>query len=507
MRYLQEDQNIDGGFGGSPGTQSSPGFTAWVSIALAAAGINPQIQRKPGGGDAYSFLLAHAGQMSYTTDLERELLVVDAAGASPHDFAGVDLVARILERELPEPAAGGIAFPHEAGSKRPGMNDTIFAVLALSPIHELAVQAAVQQASTWIEHEQNANGSWPDVCPKTAPGCSPLGKEPQGESDMTAAALEALNAAGRHGTAAQAQALTFLHTMQDAAEGGFVERPGEAEANVGSTAWAVQGLWAAGVNPEDWKPGGIDPLMYIESMQQPDGHVRWRAKQELNGVWMTAYSGPALFGEPLPITPVSVDLPIAAPAKSGTGGEGAQSGAGVDAGGGGEGAPLFSRPQPGSRGQTAGGARVLASKAHRRAQARGRRRRNPGRPRRGAVPTLAAEMADPAKQTPVGEGASEAGSGTRGAPAKAGTGGGAAKQGHLSTPPAPARLEARGQHEVRGIPIASSASDALEPGAPGLHGAGQRTASSVLAIAIAGFALMLVLGGATVERSRPQVVP
>jgi hypothetical protein len=506
--YLQNDQNKDGGFGGEPGEKSDPGFTAWVSLALAASGVNPRDQRRPekGAATAYGYLTEEAAKnLTHeapnheipTTDVERELLVVDATGTSPHDFGGVDLVAKILERELQEPEVGGVAFPHENGTQAASMNDTIFAVLALAPVHEAAAEAAVQQATTWIEHEQNKNGSWPALCPRTVGGCTNDGKDPEGEADMTGAAIEALNVAGRHGTNAQNKGLEYLNNAQNPAEGGFTEQLGlresdadsSLEANVGSTAWVVQGLWAAGENPEDWKPGGVDPLTYIESMQQPDGHVRWKRGQELNGVWMTAYSGPAMAGVPLPIpAPACTCLPPeeagALGAGAGAGGEGAQSDDGVDAGGGGNGAPLFSRPQPQSKGHTPGGARVLASRAARRK----RERRNPGASRESPVPTLEKEAPN-AKPTPSIDAASFT-------------------KGRLSLPP-PGGAAARGGHEVTGVPIGSLAAykTALEPGAPGLHSGGQRPSSPVLAIAIATVALLLALGGSAVERSRPRVAP
>lgn len=81
------------------------------------------------------------------------------------------------------------------------------------------------------------------------------------------------------------------------------------------------------------------------------------------------------------------------------------------------------------------------------------------------------------------------------------------EKGCLSIPPAPTKPAARDQREVSGIPIGSLDSDVLEPGAPGLHSAGQRPTSLVLALAIAALALALALGGAALERSRLQVTP
>ncbi len=62
IRYLQEAQSPDGGFGGASGAESGQGFSAWVALALAAAGVNPQDQAKPGGVDAYGFLVRHFRQ-------------------------------------------------------------------------------------------------------------------------------------------------------------------------------------------------------------------------------------------------------------------------------------------------------------------------------------------------------------------------------------------------------------------------------------------------------------
>jgi hypothetical protein len=523
VEYLQNDQNKDGGFGGEPGQQSEPGFTAWVALALAASGVNPRDQSRPERhavtvfdyltGEAAQKLARNEGHGTATTDFERELLVVDASGTSPQSFGGVDLVARILERELQETEVGGIAFPHEYGSHSAGMNDTIFAVIALSAVHEPAAEAAVQQATTWIEREQNKDGSWPTTCPKTVGSCTNFGKQPEGEADMTAAAIEALNAAGRHNTNAQAKGLEYLQRTQNPSEGGFTEQLGShtsdadssLEANIGTTAWVVQAIWAAGQNPEDWKPGGVDPLSYIESMQQPDGHVRWKRSEELNGVWMTAYSGTALPGATLPISaPPYIPLPPEEPEASGSGGEGVQSGSGVNAGGGGNGAPLFSRPQRGSKGHAPGGARVLASKAAH--NKRAHHRRNPGPPRRGTVPTLKTEAAG-AESLPVGRADAEGDSpGASGHTTKRGTGTGARSR--LSLAPATTGAAANGQ-QVTGLPIGSLAAykTALEPGAPGLHGAGQEPGSPVLAIAIAALVLILALAGSAVERSRPQVTP
>ena len=247
VRFLQEDQNKDGGFGGEAGSPSDPDISSWVALALAAASVNPHDQKKPGGKDVYTYLAEHAGELRLTTDFERALLVVDATEYPPRPLGGVNLVEGILESRLPNGS-----FTHEAGGANPGMNDTIFAILALAPIKEPAIEAVVREAAEWVIVEQNADHSWPAWCPKSV--CGRGGNDPQDSTDMTGAALEALNAAGMHGTEAQAHALEYLHEAQ-LPDGGWPQAIGEPESNVGSTAWVAQGIWASGGNPETWVVG------------------------------------------------------------------------------------------------------------------------------------------------------------------------------------------------------------------------------------------------------------
>src|SRR5271154_2796495 len=104
VRFLQSAQNSDGGFAvnGDVGEPSNPTTTAWVAIALATAGINPQNQAQSGGESAYSYLADHSSELAVTTDFERALLVVDAAGTSPQDLGGVNLIQTVLHRQLPQ---------------------------------------------------------------------------------------------------------------------------------------------------------------------------------------------------------------------------------------------------------------------------------------------------------------------------------------------------------------------------------------------------------------------
>lgn len=479
IRYLQEAQNPDGGFGGVAGGESAQGISAWVALALAAGGVNPRCQARPGGTDAYDFLASHfqrgleeeiAWPQVPTTALERELMVVNASGTDPHAFAGHDLVAEILAL-----ARADGSFPYVPGS-RGEVNDAIFAILALAPLGEPAASAAIGPAADWLIAQQNDDGGW---------AWSVRGRE--SEADLTGAAIQALRAAGRSDSEAERKGLEYLRAMQ-APDGGFPEFAGEAESNVASTAWAVQGIWAAGQDPETWLEGGHEPLSYLASLQQPDGRLAWKASEDLNGVWMTAYAAPAFAGQTWPIPSSPCTNPSAAPARAGQG-EGTQAGGGTIAGGGGRGAPLFSRPKPGSRGRTPGGARVVHEEP---------RARDHGRTRRGenAPQSTATVGAEPERES--GSRSAGGGGGGEGSGGDGGSGG--------SPPPTPpSRAAGAGAGRVVSGTLvgAGVASGPGAFGAPGLHSAGVDSGGgSWLAIAIAAGAALLALIGSQLDRWR-----
>lgn len=500
VRYLQGAQQSNGGFAASG--EPSQIASAWTALALAATGINPQDQARPGGLDAFAYLASHYRQgieesecapIACTTALERELMVVNASGADPHDFGGIDLIGDLLGRTRPDGS-----FPHVPNGL-PGVNDTIFAIFALAPIQEPAAQAAVGPAANWVEASQHGNGGW-------AWGTGGV----RDEIDMTGAAIQALVAAGRPGGAAVQAGIAYLRAAQNP-DGGFPEFPGNAESNVASTAWAVQAIWAVGQNPESWRTAsGEDPLGYMESLQEPDGHIRWKRSQDLNGIWMTAYTTPALGGHhwPIPRVPNAND-PIEPP-KPGQG-EGNQSGTGVIAGGGGAGAPLFSRPKPQSKGKTPGGARVVRSN--------GVRAKNHSKTRRGsntAQPTqtqtseaTSGPDADPGEPGSIGaRGSNSTGGGEGTSRDDTESGGGGSLPAARATEGRGSAANGTGQ-KVTGTLIGSidPRQGDLHFGAPGLHGAGVDGGDDeAVAIAIGGAALLLALGGLGWERRHQEAI-
>jgi hypothetical protein len=72
--------------------------------------------------------------------------------------------------------------------------------------------------------------------------------------------------------------------------------------NAQSTAWAIQGLEAAGVSPATLHRGGaISPLAYLDSLVGANGAVRYSRGVSQTPVWVTGEALMAMEGKPLPI--------------------------------------------------------------------------------------------------------------------------------------------------------------------------------------------------------------
>ncbi len=272
VTYLLSAQNSDGGFGAAPGQSSSPLFAGWAVLGLAAEGESPsQVAR--GGHSVIAYLRAGAGAGTDPGSLERTILAAAAAGAHPRNFGGHHLVAA-LEARL-----------GRDGAVSDQTNLTAFAVLAL----RASGVTPAPRTLAWLVAQQDRDGGFNFA---TAGAASDV--------DDTGAVLEAL--AGDARTAAvRSRAVRFITRQQDR-DGGFPASPG-AGSNAQSTAWAVQGLIAAGADPSSLHRGGApSPLSYLESLIAADGHVRYSSSSDQTPVWVTAEAAMALAGKPLPLS-------------------------------------------------------------------------------------------------------------------------------------------------------------------------------------------------------------
>jgi energy-coupling factor transport system substrate-specific component len=285
VSYLLRAQNADGGFGAAPGQRSNLLYSGWAALGLAAAGYDPaRVSRA--SHTVVDYVRSGAGTPSDIGSVERTILVLSAAGLRARD-----LVAK-LER-----AVG------RNGAVSDQANLTSFAVLALRG----AGVAPPARTLPWLVRQQDSDGGFNFA---VAGG--------QSDVDDTGAVLEAL--AGdrtRAAGAARVRAVAFLRRQQDR-DGGFPSQPGQGS-NSQSTAWAVQGLVAAGVDPDSLhRNGAASPLAYLRALILPNGSIEYARGNDQTPVWVTGEALMALERRPLPlVAPVADQRYIHVPVSMG----------------------------------------------------------------------------------------------------------------------------------------------------------------------------------------------
>jgi energy-coupling factor transport system substrate-specific component len=262
VSFLESAQNADGGFGVARGQPSGELYTGWAAMGLAAAGRNPASVRR-GGHSVLDDLRARAATLAGVGDIERTILAVRACRASAYSFAGRNLVAELMRSRRGD------------GSFAGQVNLTAFAVFALAAAGHSSAYPPIRHAAGWIEAQQGRDG-----------GFSFSGRTLASDVDDTAAALQALRDAGARRHSIIAAARGYLRRSQNP-DGGYPQRPG-GESNAQSTAWAIQGLIAAGVDPSGVRRGGRSPMAFEESLLTASGSVRYSRTSAQTPVWVTA---------------------------------------------------------------------------------------------------------------------------------------------------------------------------------------------------------------------------
>jgi hypothetical protein len=248
--FLQAHQAPSGAYaedGGSPG----PLLTAWAALGLRAAGADT--------GSALDYLAAHENGLSATTDVELVALAESALGRHP-----ARLLARIHAAQRPNGRIG------------PTVNATIWGILALRQAGERAPRPAVR----FLLQQQARSGGWAWYV------------HGQPDSNDTAAAVEALRAAGVTGTPVS-RGLAYLGRLQNR-DGGFELTAGRGS-DAQSTAWAVQAFVAAR------RPVPKGALAYLRRLRRTDGSFRYSKRYATTPVWVTSQVLPALARKPFPL--------------------------------------------------------------------------------------------------------------------------------------------------------------------------------------------------------------
>jgi len=280
--WLESVQNSDGGFGASPGDNSSAAMTGWAMLGLEAAGRNP-LDVSNGGSNPVTFLRANVNDVSSTGDLARTIVALEGAGVDPRSIAGHNLVDELLSRR------------RDDGSFEGWPGTTSFSIIAL---RTAGATGGLEKSTSWLASVQNSDGGWGDVpgSPSTADG--------------TGAAMQALP-----GAKVAQRGLSYLRNAQHKGGGFGLGRDGVV--NTQSTAWATQGIIAVGGDPSSYRRGGASPLDYIAAHQASDGHYTYSGSSDRTPVWVTGEVLVAASGKDLPLSPPARE-PKPAPATTTT---------------------------------------------------------------------------------------------------------------------------------------------------------------------------------------------
>jgi energy-coupling factor transport system substrate-specific component len=267
--WLASVQNSDGGFGSSPGDDSGAEMTGWAMLGLEAGGRNP-LDVSSHGHTPVDFLRGAIGELKSPGDLARTILALEGAGVDPRKFAGTNLVSRLLAKR------------RDNGSYEGWPGSTAFAIVAL---RVTGATGGLDRSLSWLREVQNDDGGWGDVpgSPSTADG--------------TGAAMQALSP----GSKAVDRGLSYLRQAQRS--GGGFPLGGNGAVNTQSTAWAIQGILAAGGDPGSFRHGGVSAPDYLAHQQEQDGHYRYSKSSDQTPVWVTGQVLVAAAGDYYPVSP------------------------------------------------------------------------------------------------------------------------------------------------------------------------------------------------------------
>ncbi len=267
--WLVSVQNQDGGFGASPGDGSGPEMTCWAMLGLEAAGRNP-LDVSRGGKTPVDYLRNSLGKVTSPGDLARTILALEGAGLDPRKFGGQNLVSRLLDRRL------------KNGSFESWPNSTAFAAIAL---RTAAATGGLDKTMEWLRSVQNDDGGWGDTAGSPS------------NADGTGAVLQAL----ARGSKASKRGLEYLKHAQ--VQGGGFPLGGNGAINTQSTAWAIEGILAAGWDLAPFRSGGASATEYLAKHQESDGHYRYSGASDQTAVWVTGQVMVASAEDHYPISP------------------------------------------------------------------------------------------------------------------------------------------------------------------------------------------------------------
>lgn len=250
----------------SDGSIASLGATEDTVISVADNGYDPATLRASNGTTSYSYLSRSAGSVKTAGAAAKYALAWLAAGR-PAAFDGAAQLTRLNTAT----ANGGFLTP--AGTFH-STDPTVETANTFS--QSLAVLADVAAGRTlpgnavkWLLCAQRSDGGYGYVINDAAASPPAFCGDASSDTNDTAIALQAVDAAGT--TAADAAARTYLHAAQRPDAGFGFDAASSSDPN--SDAIVIQALVALGEDPTGsaWTKGGATPMSNLESFADPKG--------------------------------------------------------------------------------------------------------------------------------------------------------------------------------------------------------------------------------------------
>lgn len=289
LDYLAARQDrTGGGFAAAGGTE--PGYTAWASLAVSAAGEDPRLWQR---GKLSLRKALRAPLVAPTVgDIERQAVAIAAAGMDPRVVGGRNLMREVLRAQSTDGTIG------------PDTSTTAWGVLALRAGGLGPTSQSVNLGCAALQQTQQRDGGW-----------SLTEMDPRSGPNTTSSVVQALVACGHRPESSVylRRARAFLISTQNA-DGGFPPAAGGPSTAL-TTAWVALAVRALGERPSEapWNLSG-GPLVFLASLQRADGGVRNAAESKVPSVWATSQAALAFGGKYLPYSrQVARPVPLRSP--------------------------------------------------------------------------------------------------------------------------------------------------------------------------------------------------
>jgi hypothetical protein len=239
--FIENAQNSDGGFGTERGKASSPGASLWATVALLAAGKNPQDEALNGGASADDYLALHLSAYRSLSDLGLLAIVQSASGVASARYG--------------DPNAG-LTSEETVSNIDHDPQGAALGVIGLLAINSTSSRQAAKSAAQTLLSSSHAGGGW---------------GYPNATSVPTALVLEAIATSGvadaTNPTVAAGIAYLQHAQVNDGSIATSAQAASSSSGDVGATAFTIQALKALGV-PSVKTSTGTTVLEGLTSYQQ-----------------------------------------------------------------------------------------------------------------------------------------------------------------------------------------------------------------------------------------------